>query len=208
MDWEARNLRHGTPTIGRVPTATALGETAVSATRGIGGDRDGQIDSRHADQTSAQSPRVASRRSLRPSMPLYDGGEQDARKGNAAVRVDEVAIERPVDCADFVANVHLVVWHWYATRSPHELVQKWHPAYQTWGKEAHELFIERLITSETLLQPVPIDARFREDAAVFESDRMSTLARWQKLTSEAKLRTLRVANSAGALPGWQAGYCS
>ncbi len=153
----------------------------------IGDARGGQTNSRNADQTFAGSPGVSTRGSLRLSMPLYDGGEQDARKDIAAVRVDEVDIDRRANRADLVADVRQVVWDWHVAHSHHELAQEWYPAYQTWLKQAHELFVERLITSETLLQAVSIDARFREELAVFESDRKSALARWQELTGEAQL---------------------
>lgn len=153
----------------------------------IGNARGGQTNSKSADQTFAGSPGVSTTGSLRLSMPLYDGGEQDARKDIAAVQVDAVDIDRRATRAELVAEVRQVVWDWHIAHSHHRLAEEWYPAYQVWLKQAHELFVERLITSETLLHAVSIDARFREEMAVFKSDRDSALARWEQLTGESGL---------------------
>jgi outer membrane protein TolC len=124
---------------------------------------------------------------VRMTMPLFDGGRGAANEGTATANVALRSLDVSEAQARVAAAVRAVFWEWRLAGVQFDTIREWRRPFRNWVSVAHQLYSEKTITAEDLLNVESVDAQMEETLLSLEDEMQAHRTAWVGLTDGAAL---------------------
>lgn len=151
---------------------------------------DGDVDP--ATGASTSNTNSGARGFVRPgmtlSLPVWDGGEREAKKNIAGVDVDTAGHTLDDQRAEIASLVRDTFNQWRVSRAYIGLIQQWRPMFDDWSDKIRKLQRVQMVTYQDIALVRAVDEHFQERMNTICHDLNYRESIWEQITGENNLR--------------------
>ncbi len=151
---------------------------------------DGDVDP--ATGATSSTTNTGARGFVRPgmtlSLPVWDGGEREAKKNIAGVDVDSAGHNMDDQRAEISSLVRDTFNQWRVSRAYIGLIQQWRPMFDDWHDKIRKLQRVQMVTYQDIALARAVDEHFQERMNTICHDLNYRETIWEQITGENNLR--------------------